>query len=227
MQEHCSVFDLRLHSNFSFLLLDIFLPESYRKIGQEFQRPLRSFLGERTQSACGGQKALAQQLAFADSLAFQAGHPICQLVEEVLDSFLRAHRYRPHRGEPVYHLAEIYRKQRRYDLGYAVIKSRDFFTQPPVKDVLFLQDWIDDYGLLFEFSIAAYYVGRFQESLDACDKLLTMQDLPKFWRDQTEVNRQFPLARLNELERSRVAMRGVDEGTSVFDSRLALQPTGS
>jgi glycosyltransferase involved in cell wall biosynthesis len=123
--------------------------------------------------------------------------------ETVIDSLLRAHRYRPHRAEPVFFLAEIYRKQKRYDLSYSLIRSMDFIKQPPEKDVLFVQEWAGDYGLLFELSIAAFYVGNYQESLDACAKLLDIKDLPKDWRDQTELNILFPMTRLNEQERMR------------------------
>jgi hypothetical protein len=123
--------------------------------------------------------------------------------EVVINSYLRAHRYRPHRSEPVYYLAEIYRSLRRHDLTYALIKSQEFFAKPENKDVLFVQDWMDNYGLLFEFSIASFYVGKFQESLDACDKLLEIKELPKSWRDQTETNRLFPMTKLNEQERLR------------------------
>lgn len=123
--------------------------------------------------------------------------------ETVLESYLRAHRYRPHRAEPVYYAAEVYRKQRRFDLAYALLKSREFIPQPPVKDVLFLQDWIEEYGLLFQMSICAFYVGRYQEALDACDRLLEIKNLPKAWRDQTEANRLFPLAKLNDQQRAR------------------------
>jgi glycosyltransferase involved in cell wall biosynthesis len=123
--------------------------------------------------------------------------------ETVIDSLLRAHRYRPHRAEPVYYLAEIYRSQGRHDLCYTLIKSRDFIHRPPSKDVLFTQDWMDDYGLLFELSISAFYIGRFQESIDVCDTLLEIKDLPKEIRDQTELNRLYPMTELNKQARLR------------------------
>lgn len=121
--------------------------------------------------------------------------------ETVIDSLLRAHRYRPHRAEPLYFLAGIYRKQDKFDLEYALLKTRAYIKQPKEKDVLFVQDWIEDYGLLFELSIAAYYAGQYQESLDACDKLLEIKDLPKSWRDQTERNRMYPVTALSEQQK--------------------------
>ena len=114
----------------------------------------------------------------------------------VIDSLLAAYRRRPHRPEPVYYLAELYRQQGRYDLAYSLIKLQQIIPKPESKDVLFFQDWCADYGILFEFSISSYYVGKYQESLDACDKLLTMKDLPEHLRRQTEFNRKFPLEKL-------------------------------
>ena len=128
----------------------------------------------------------------------------------VLDSFLNAYRRRPHRPEAVMHLAEIYRKQNRYDMAYTLIKLWQIMPKPPAPDVLFVQQWMYDYGLLFEFSISSYYVGQYQESLNACDKLLSMKDLPQGLRDQTVINRQFPLKKLEE-QKSTVTQTSIAE----------------
>ena len=52
------------------------------------------------------------------------------------------------------------------------------------------------WGLLFEFSITAYWVGDFAASVEACDRLLALPDLPDAVRRQTMANREFsaPLA---------------------------------
>ncbi len=118
--------------------------------------------------------------------------------EVVLDSYQRAHRYRPHRVEPLYHMVEIYNQNQQFDLAYATIKYKDFIRQPAQKDLLFNQDWINDYAMLFQFSICSYYVGRYQESLMACDVLLKNPNLPEGWRKQTELNRKYPLAELEK-----------------------------
>jgi glycosyltransferase involved in cell wall biosynthesis len=120
----------------------------------------------------------------------------------VLDSFLNAYRRRPHRPEAVMHLAEMYRKQNRYDMAYTLLKLWQIMPKPSMSDVLFVQEWMAQYGLLFEFSISSYYVGQYQESLDACDQLLTMEDLPQGLRDQTALNRQFPLKKIEEQKAS-------------------------
>ena len=118
--------------------------------------------------------------------------------EEVIECFYRAHRYRPHRYEPIYYLAEIFNKNGRFELAYSLVKSHSFIPQPKNKDVLFTQEWIENYGLLFQVSICSYYLGHYQESLDACDTLLKMEKLPESFRSRTISNREFSRKKLEE-----------------------------
>lgn len=115
----------------------------------------------------------------------------------VIKGFKDAHSFRPHRVEPVYYLAEMYNELRRYEKAYAIIKARQEIPKPAQKDWLFNEDWMEQYGLLFQFSICAFYTGNYQESLDACDKLLSMKTIPPYIRSQTEINRRFPLEKLS------------------------------
>jgi glycosyltransferase involved in cell wall biosynthesis len=114
----------------------------------------------------------------------------------VIKSYKDAHRFRPHRVEPIYFLAEIYNQLGQHEKAYTTIKARDLIPKPAQKDSLFNEDWIEEYGLLFQFSICSYYEGHYQESLDACNKLLAIKDLPESIRKRTESNLTFPLAKL-------------------------------
>lgn len=111
-----------------------------------------------------------------------------------------AHDYRPHRAEPIYYIAESYNQQENYSKAYECLKAQPFIPKPDQKDSLFNEDWIEQYGLLFQLSICSYYVGNYQESLDACDKLLTMERLPENWRKLTETNRTFALSKLKDTK---------------------------
>ena len=115
----------------------------------------------------------------------------------VINSYIDTHNFRPHRMEPLYYLAEIYNQESNYAKAYACLKAKDAIVKPSEKDSLFNEDWIEEYGLLFQLSICSYYLGHYQESLDTCDKLLAMKDLPDSWRKLTEENRKFPLEKLN------------------------------
>jgi hypothetical protein len=118
----------------------------------------------------------------------------------VTEAFLDAHRFRPHRVEPIYYLAEMHNQQGNYSKAYEVLKTRTFIPKPKDKDLLFNIDWMEEYGLLFQLSICSYYVDHYQEALDACNKLLKIKNLPEAWHKQTEINRGFPLAKLEKKE---------------------------
>ena len=115
----------------------------------------------------------------------------------VAEGFLEAHRFRPHRVEPIYHLAELYNRERNYDKAYEYLRAWTFISQPSEKDSLFNMDWMRDYGLLFQLSICSYYVGHYEECLEAADKLLAMPELPESWRQIAKSNREFPVEKLS------------------------------
>ncbi|WP_315895388.1 hypothetical protein [Streptomyces sp. P9(2023)] len=66
----------------------------------------------------------------------------------------------------------------------------------PPDDLLFIQPWVYRWGLLFEYSITAYWVGGHAASLAACDRLLALPDLPEPYREQTRTNREFAVRKL-------------------------------
>jgi len=125
----------------------------------------------------------------------------------VSEAYLQAHRFRPHRPEPIYYLAELYNSQGEHEKAYEYLKMRSFIPQPAEKDHLFNMDWIESYGLLFQLSICSYYVGHYEEALKACDQLLKIKDLPENWRTQAEANRAFPLAKLQENKKQDLVLK--------------------
>ena len=146
---------------------------------------------------------------------------------KVMDSFLTAYRKRPHRPEAVMHLSEMYRKQGRFDMAYTLVKFWQLMPKPAERDVLFVQEWMEEYGLLFELSISAYYVGQVQESLDACDRVLAMKDIPKELRDLVVQNRRFPAQKLEEQKMGPVGQSVAEpvpneKNPSISPSQLAL-----
>ena len=117
-------------------------------------------------------------------------------MDTVISSYYHAHYFRPHRPEPLYYLADIFNQQQNFAMAYATVRSRDVISQPSQKDILFRMDWIENYGLLFQRSICSYHLGHYQESLDACDALLQMDDLPENLKTQTLANRAFSLEKV-------------------------------
>lgn len=119
--------------------------------------------------------------------------------EIVIEAYKDAITYRPHRGEPYYYLVELLNNKKQYQAAYDYIQMHEVATKLPMKDYLFNSDWVQDYGMLFQKSITSYYLGKYQESVDACDQLLANERLPKEWVALTKNNRKYSVDKLNEL----------------------------
>ncbi|MEV0224366.1 glycosyltransferase [Streptomyces sp. NPDC050704] len=111
-----------------------------------------------------------------------------------MDALTRAWESRPQRLEACYELASRLRVRGHHHTAHAIVSAR--LGQQPPDDLLFVQPWVYRWGLLFEFSVTAYWVGDPAASLRACDLLLSMPDLPGAYRQQTLKNREFAELRL-------------------------------
>lgn len=116
--------------------------------------------------------------------------------EEVIASYKAAYAYRPSRAEPLYRLAFYYRSLNRFaeayeasHLGLSVKKS---------DDILFLEDWIYEYGMILEYAVAAYWEGHYLESLLATKLMLTNPALPENFRQCGNANLGFINTKLEE-----------------------------
>jgi glycosyltransferase involved in cell wall biosynthesis len=108
--------------------------------------------------------------------------------EKVIKSYTRAFTYRPTRVEPLYYLANYYRQNEDFDLAYQVSKLSE--TIPPSQDALFVERWVEDYGLPIEISVSAYWTGRCKECKEICEKLLK-KDLPTDIRELVKANLEY------------------------------------
>ncbi|MGW1895789.1 glycosyltransferase [Streptomyces sp. NPDC002004] len=106
-----------------------------------------------------------------------------------MDALSRAWTARPQRLEACYELASRLRSMGRHHMAHAIVCAG--LDRPQPNDILFTQPWVYRWGLLFEFSITSYWVGDAKGSLQACDRLLAMPDLPGTHRVQTMVNREY------------------------------------
>ncbi|MFB7588369.1 glycosyltransferase [Streptomyces sp. NPDC056169] len=113
-----------------------------------------------------------------------------------MDALSRAWESRPERLEACYELVARLRKMRRYRAAHAIVSAVLDGKQPD--DLLFMQPWVYRYGLLFEYSITAYWTGDHAASLAACDRLLALPELPAAYREQTRANRAFAVGKLAE-----------------------------
>src|SRR6185437_13747428 len=86
-------------------------------------------------------------------------------------SYYDAYHYRPSRAEPLYYLAQYYRLHSDYIKSYLVASIG--MSLPISLDSLFVERWAYDYGLQFECSISAYWVGKYQKCQKLSENLLS------------------------------------------------------
>jgi len=106
-----------------------------------------------------------------------------------LDEFLAAYNYRPSRAEPLHEIARYYRKTKMYSLAYLFAKVG--VTIPYPSDRLFVHRDVYEWRLLDELSIAAYWTGRYKESEELCDRLLSEGKLPEREIERVKQNREY------------------------------------
>ncbi|MES2122365.1 MAG: glycosyltransferase [Chlamydiota bacterium] len=117
--------------------------------------------------------------------------------DQIVQAYTDAFTFRPTRAEPLYRLSAYYRKHDNHLLSYLTAKHGLSLREP--NDPLFVETWIYDFGLLFEFSISSYYVGKYEESYRACKKLLARPDLPPSIRECVERNIQYSIPKVPHL----------------------------
>jgi len=111
------------------------------------------------------------------------------LFDDAKKYYLQAWEYRPSRAEPLYRLALLCRKLKDYNQAYLFSKKGLEISYP--KDLLFIEKNCYNYLLLFEKSIAAYYVGNYRESYEDCLKIIEMNEVSKEIKNQTKLNLKF------------------------------------
>jgi glycosyltransferase involved in cell wall biosynthesis len=124
-----------------------------------------------------------------------------------MDAFVRAWESRPQRMEACYELASRLRVAGKYHAAHALARAGLGKKMP--NDLLFVHPWIYRWGLLFEHSITAYWTNDPLASLDACDQLLALPDLPEDYRKQTLANRAFAVKACGSLETGSSADNGL------------------
>ncbi len=120
-------------------------------------------------------------------------------IDEAIAAYRRASEAAPSRAEGYYEASRAAREEagrerdrgsvrwvNRYEEGYEYARCGLMVARP--QEGLFVRGWIYDYGLLDEFSVCAYWIGRHQDCFDACKRLLAEGHLPQAERHRVEGN---------------------------------------
>ena len=103
-----------------------------------------------------------------------------------VEALLLAWSMRPTRAEPLYHLAFGWRNRQAWSAAY-LFASRGIHIPVP-DDILFVETSLYRWGLRFERSVAAWYVGERGLAQSDTEVLLADPELPEQWRVYAESN---------------------------------------
>jgi glycosyltransferase involved in cell wall biosynthesis len=93
------------------------------------------------------------------------------------ESFLRAHKFRPFRKEPLYGIAVYYMKNNRFEEAYSVLNK---CTQVPYpEDSIFVQTYINDYLIPYSLIDCCYRLKKYDECFIIGEKLLSNPSIPQ------------------------------------------------
>jgi glycosyltransferase involved in cell wall biosynthesis len=104
--------------------------------------------------------------------------------ETYIPSYLAAYRFRPSRIEPLYYIACHYFKEMNYSINYFLLKIA--LATPPSSDKIFIERWMFEWGIPFMLLQSAYNIGRYRESVEIAEKLLSQNFLPRERRETLE-----------------------------------------
>lgn len=164
-----------------------YLAQSYKDAGN----PKKALETYEKRIAMGGWE---EEVFIAKYNAAQMEMQLNYPEEKVIKSFYEAYRYRPSRVEPLIHLVSIYRKNNQFAEGYLISKAA--LSTPLSKDALFVEKWIDDYGMLLECSICAYWIGKYEECRDLTEQILSKKQIPQNVKECAERNLAFAKSKL-------------------------------
>ena len=115
---------------------------------------------------------------------------------------------RPQRLEALHGLASGLRERGHYHTAHRFTRMASHLKPLRIPDdLLFVAPWVYEWGILFEYSITAFWVGEFRNSFAACKKLLNIESLPPEYRKLTIENVQHALRESTRLATARPARR--------------------
>src|SRR5262249_31769909 len=151
-----------------------YLANSWKDCGEP-ERALAAYLDR------GGLGFWDDEVFISLNCAAQLKTQLCHPDYEVIGMFLRAYEVCPRRAEALHGAARYCRTTGKYQQGYMCAKHGLYINEPA--GGLFVEAWIYEYGLLDELAVNAYWVERYDECLDACERLLREGKIPEEMRE--------------------------------------------
>ncbi len=167
-----------------------YLAQSYRDCGEK-ERAIEAYL--RRVELGHWLEEIFYSLLTAARLKEALGHNR----DDVLTLYMRATDVSPGRAEALHAASRLCRNAGRYREGYEFAKRG--LDRPVPPEGLFVEPWIYDYGLLDEFAVNAYWAGKYDESHQACLRLLGEGKLPADQASRVAANARFAAEKLPQF----------------------------
>ena len=164
-----------------------YLAQSYRDC-REPEKSLEHYLARAELGFW--QEEVYISLYNAAQLMERLGHPD----QAVVAAYLRASDALPTRAEALYRASRLCREKGHFEEGYQIAK-RGLAIQFP-SSALFVESWIYKIGMLDEFSVNAYWTGRYRDCLDANLTILASPQLSEADMRRALENARFASERL-------------------------------
>lgn len=150
-------------------------PDKYRKDAQPLEQP---------------PEEVFMSLYAAAQLQEAMGRPF----EEVIATYLRASDAAPRRAEALHAASRLCRANNKFAEGYEY--ARRGLTIPLPVSGPFVERWRYDFGLLDEFAVHAYWTERYQDCLDACQRLLREGKMPQDMHHRVKKNAEIAAGKI-------------------------------
>lgn len=113
---------------------------------------------------------------------------------DIVGTYLNAYEVDPRRAEPLHGAMQYCRLNNKPHQAYLIGKHAVAIAEPI--GALYVFSWIYDFGLLEEFSVAAYRSGHYKDCLQALEKLLADGKIPEGARPQLRENARMAAEKL-------------------------------
>lgn len=167
-----------------------YLAQSYRDGGEQ-EKALANYLVRA--NAGFWEDEVYVSLLEVSKLQEQLNHP----VEHILATLRRANGVGVRRAEAFHAASRLCRINRRFAEGFEFARQGLEIASPD--GALFAALWVYQYGLLDEFAVNASWIGRHQDCLEACLRLLRENLLPAGDRARVVANAHLARDKLREL----------------------------
>ena len=119
--------------------------------------------------------------------------------DEVISAYMEATAACATRADALHGAARFCRNKGLHERGYEFAAQGLAVAYP--NNAPAVEDWIYEYGLLDELAVNAYWIGKYAECAEACDRLLNERKLPAEKRHRVLKNKQFAIDKLAEIKK--------------------------